>query len=104
LAFKPTLVPFTGTPPATNALLGGQVDYFCDPILAQMPHIRAGSLKGLAIASAARHALLPELPTAAEQGVPQFNASPFFALFAPKGTPAPVVETLAAALDQALDD
>jgi tripartite-type tricarboxylate transporter receptor subunit TctC len=104
IGINPTQVPFTGSTPATNALLAGQVDYFCDPILGQMPHIRAGTLKGLAIASATRHPLLPDLPTAAEQGLPQFNASPFFALFAPRGTPASTVDALAAALDQALDD
>jgi putative tricarboxylic transport membrane protein len=104
IGIRPTLVPFTGSSPATNALLAGQVDYFCDPIVAQMPHVRAGGLKGLAIAAAARHPLLPDVPSAAEQGLPQFSAAPFYALFAPKGTPAPVVETLAAALDQALDD
>ena len=69
-----------------------------------MAHVRAGELKGLAIAAAARHPLLPDVPTAGEQGLPQFSASPFYALFAPKNTPAPVVETLAAALDAALDD
>ena len=104
IGIKPTLVPFTGSSHATNALLAGQVDYFCDPIVAQMPHVLAGTLKGLVIAAAARHPLLPDVPSAAEQGLPQFSASPFFALFAPKGTPAPVVETLSAALDQALDD
>ena len=104
IGIKPTLVPFTGSAPATNALLAGQVDYFCDPIVAQMAHVRSGGLKGLAIAAAARHPLLPDVPSAAEQGLPQFSASPFYALFAPKDTPAPVVETLAAALDQALDD
>jgi tripartite-type tricarboxylate transporter receptor subunit TctC len=104
IGIKPTLVPFTGSAPATNALLAGQVDYFCDPIVAQMAHVRAGGLKALAIAASARHPLLPDVPSAAEQGLPQFSASPFYALFAPKDTPAPVVETLSAALDQALDD
>lgn len=104
IGINPTLVPFTGSSQATNALLGGQVDYFCDPIVAQMAHVQAHSLKGLAIATAERHPLLPDVPTAAEQGLPQFSAAPFYALFAPKGTPAPVVETLSAALDQSLDD
>jgi tripartite-type tricarboxylate transporter receptor subunit TctC len=104
IGINPTLVPFTGSSQATNALLGGQVDYFCDPIVAQMAHVQAHSLKGLAIATAQRHPLLPDVPTAAEQGLPQFSAAPFYALFAPKGTPAPVVETLSAALDQSLDD
>jgi tripartite-type tricarboxylate transporter receptor subunit TctC len=104
IGIRPTLVPFTGSAPATNALLAGQVDYFCDPIVAQMSHVRAGGLKGLAIAAAQRHPLLPDVPSAAEQGLPQFSAAPFYALFAPKDTPAPVVEMLSSALDQALDD
>jgi tripartite-type tricarboxylate transporter receptor subunit TctC len=104
IGINPTLVPFTGSSQVTNALLGGQVDYFCDPIVAQMAHVQAHSLKGLAIATAQRHPLLPDVPTAAEQGLPQFSAAPFYALFAPKGTPAAVVETLSAALDQSLDD
>jgi tripartite-type tricarboxylate transporter receptor subunit TctC len=69
-----------------------------------VPHIRAGSLKGLALAASQRHPLLPDLPTAAEQGLPEFNVAPFFAVFAPKGTPQPIVDALAAALDQGLDD
>jgi putative tricarboxylic transport membrane protein len=104
IGIHPTLVPFTGSTPATQALLAGQVDYFCDPIIAQLPHIRAGSLKAMALAAPQRHPLLPDLPTAAEQGLPAFNVAPFFALFAPKGTPAPIVDALAAALDRGLDD
>jgi len=101
---KPTLVPFTGSAPATNALVAGQVDYFCDPVIGQLAQIRAGNVRALAIAAAARHPLLADVPTATEEGLPQFNIAPFFALFAPKGTPQTVVDVLAAALDQALDD
>jgi len=104
IGIRPTLVPFTGSAPATNALLAGQVDYFCDPIVAQMSHVNAHGLKGLAIAAAERHPLLPNIPSAAEEGLPQFSAAPFYALFAPKDTPAPVMQALAGALDQALDD
>jgi len=104
IGIHPTLVPFTGSSHVTNALLAGQVDYFCDPIVAQMSHVRAGGLKGLALAAAQRHPLMPDVPTAAEEGLPQFDASPFYALFAPTDTPAPVVAALSAALDQALDD
>lgn len=104
IGIKPTLVPFTGSAPATNALVAGQVDYFCDPVIGQLAQIRAGNVRALAIAAAARHALLPDVPTAAEEGLPQFNIAPFFALFAPKGTPQSVVDVLAVALDQGLDD
>ena len=104
IGVKPTFVPFTGTAPVLNAMLGEQVDYVCDPILGPAGHIRAGNLKGMAIASGKRHPLLPDLPTSAEAGLPNFQAAPFYAIYAPKGTPQPVVERLAAALDKGLDD
>jgi tripartite-type tricarboxylate transporter receptor subunit TctC len=104
IGIKPTLVPFTGTAPVMNALLAGQVDYVCDPILGPLPHVRAGTLKALAITSDKRHPALPDVPTSAEGGLPQFNITVFFGLFAPKGTPQPIVGKLTAALDKGLDD
>jgi tripartite-type tricarboxylate transporter receptor subunit TctC len=104
IGIKPTMVPFSGTAPAVNALLGGQVDYVCDPILGPLPHVRAGTLKALAIATGKRHAALPDVPTSAEQGLPQFDAAPFYAVFAPKGTPQPVLDRLAEALDKGLEE
>jgi tripartite-type tricarboxylate transporter receptor subunit TctC len=104
IGIKPTMVPFTGTAPALNALLAGQVDYVCDPILGPLSHVRAGTLKALAVATSKRHPALPDVPTSAEGGLPQFAAAPFYAVFAPKGTPQPVLDRLVAALDTALDD
>jgi tripartite-type tricarboxylate transporter receptor subunit TctC len=104
IGIKPTLVPFTGTAPVMNALLGGQVDYVCDPILGPLPHVRAGTMKALAITSEKRHPALPDVPTSAEGGLPQFNITVFFGVFAPKGTPKEVVDRLVAALDKGLDD
>jgi tripartite-type tricarboxylate transporter receptor subunit TctC len=104
IGIKPTMVPFGGTGPAMNALLGGQVDYVCDPILGPLPHVRAGTIKALAIATGKRHPALPNVPTAEEQGLPQFDAAPFYAVFAPKGTPQPVLDKLVEALDKGLDD
>ncbi|MEX2036265.1 MAG: tripartite tricarboxylate transporter substrate-binding protein, partial [Xanthobacteraceae bacterium] len=104
IGIKPTLVPFTGTAPVLNAMLANQVDYVCDPILGPLPHVRAGTLKALAITSEKRHPALPDVPTSAEGGLPQFNLTIFFGLFAPKGTPQAIVDKLAAALDQGLDD
>jgi tripartite-type tricarboxylate transporter receptor subunit TctC len=104
IGIKPTLVPYTGTAPVMNALLAGQVDYVCDPILGPLPHVRAGTLKALAITSDKRHPALPDIPTSAEGGLPQFNLTVFFGLFAPKGTPKPILDKLAAALDKGLDD
>ena len=104
IGIKPTMVPFAGTAPAVNAMLGGQVDYVCDPILGPLPHVRAGTIKAMAIAAKKRSPLLPDVPTSAEQGLPQFDMAPFYAVFAPKGTPKPVIDKLADALSMGLDE
>ncbi|HEY5380418.1 MAG TPA: tripartite tricarboxylate transporter substrate-binding protein [Pseudolabrys sp.] len=104
IGIKPTLVPFTGTAPVMNAILAGTVDYDCDPILGPLSHVRAGKVKALAIAAKKRSPLLPDVPTAAEQGLPQFECAPFYAVFAPKGTPKAVIDKLAAALSAGLDE
>jgi len=104
IGIKPTMVPFTGTAPVMNAILAGSIDYDCDPILGPLPHVRAGKVKALAIAAKKRSPLLPDVPTAAEQGLPQFECAPFYALFAPKGTPEAVVDKLADALNKGLDE
>ena len=87
-----------------NALLAGQVDYVCDPIVGPMPHVRAGTIKALAVAGARRHPALPDVPTAAEGGLPQFSAAPFYGVFAPKGTPRDVLDRLAEVHGKALED
>jgi tripartite-type tricarboxylate transporter receptor subunit TctC len=104
IGIKPTMVPFGGTAPALNAILGGQVDYVCDPILGPLPHVRAGTMKAMGIATMKRQPALPDVPTTAEGGLPQFQAAPFYAIFAPKGTPKPIVDRLAAELAKGLDD
>jgi tripartite-type tricarboxylate transporter receptor subunit TctC len=104
LGVKPTLVPFTGAAPAMSALLGGQVDYMCNAIPDAVQQIQSGTVKGYAISTAARSPTLPNVPTAAEAGLPEFQASAWNALFAPKGTPKPVLDKLTDALDRALDD
>ena len=104
IGIKPTMVPFTGTAPIMNAILAGQVDYDCDPILGPLPHVRAGTIKALAIAAKIRSPLLPEVPTSYEQGLPEFDCAPFYAVFAPKGTPKPIIDKLARALSDGLDE
>jgi tripartite-type tricarboxylate transporter receptor subunit TctC len=104
LQVNPTSVPFSGTGPAMNALIGGQVDYMCDQIVSVVPQVQAGTIKALAIGTPERSPALPDVPTAREAGLPAFDAVAWNALFAPKGTPKPIVDTLAAALDKALDD
>ena len=104
IGIKPTLVPFTGTAPVMNAILAGNVDYDCDPVLGPLQHVRKGTVKALAIAAKKRSALLPDVPTSYEQGFPQFDCAPFYAIFAPKGTPKAIVDKLAAALSKGLDE
>jgi tripartite-type tricarboxylate transporter receptor subunit TctC len=104
LDIKPVGVPFNGTGPAMNALVGGQVDYMCDQIVNAVPQINGGTIKAYAIATAERNPSLPNLPTTAEAGLPKYQASAWNAIFAPKGTPAPILAKLNAAASKALDD
>jgi tripartite-type tricarboxylate transporter receptor subunit TctC len=104
LGVKPTMVPFTGGAPAANALIGGQVDYMLNGILEIGQQVRAGTVKAYAIGAAKRHPALPNVPTAVEAGLPEFEALPWFALFSPKETPRPILDKLTEALDMALDD
>jgi tripartite-type tricarboxylate transporter receptor subunit TctC len=104
LGVKPTLVPFNGAAPAISALIGGQVDYMCNVAPDVVQQIQGGPFKAYAIGSSKRNSALPDVPTSEEAGLPQFQASAWNALFAPKGTPKPILDKLSEALDQALDD
>jgi tripartite-type tricarboxylate transporter receptor subunit TctC len=84
--------PYRGSGPAVTDLLGGQMDLMFDNLPSSMPHIKAGKLKALAVTSAARSEALPEIPTIAEAGpVKGYEASSWFGLLAPAGTPADIV-------------
>jgi tripartite-type tricarboxylate transporter receptor subunit TctC len=87
-----------------NALMGGQVDYMCADVLTSAPQLQAGTVKAYAIAAAERSPELPNVPTTREAGLPEFQASGWNALFAPKSTPQPILDRLTDALDKALDD
>jgi tripartite-type tricarboxylate transporter receptor subunit TctC len=104
IGIKPTMVPFTGTAPVLNAMLGGQIDYECDPVLGTLSQVQAGAVKALAVAARKRSPMLPDVPTSYEQGLPEFDCAPFYAVFAPSGTPKPVVEKLAEALNKGLSE
>jgi tripartite-type tricarboxylate transporter receptor subunit TctC len=97
-------VPFRGSGPALNALLAGQIDYVCDQTVGIVPQVQAGQVKGLVVAVKERIPVIPDVPTSAEEGLPQFQASGWNALFAPKGTPPEIVEKLNAAARAALKD
>jgi tripartite-type tricarboxylate transporter receptor subunit TctC len=101
---RPKMTPFQGTGPAMNALVAGRVDYMCDQVVSVVPQIQAGTIKAYAVGTAARNPALPNIPTSVEAGLPEFQASAWNALFAPKGTPQAIVAKLNAALGKALDD
>jgi tripartite-type tricarboxylate transporter receptor subunit TctC len=84
-------VPYKGGAPALQGLLSGDVQLFLGSYAAINPHVKAGKAKILAVASNRRYSVAPELPTAAEQGFPQFQVSTWIGAFAPAGTPAAVI-------------
>ncbi len=104
LDIKPTGIPFNGTGPAMNALVGGQVDYMCDQIVNAVPQIKGGTIKAYAVATPERNPSLSDVPTTKEAGLPAFQAQAWNAIFAPKGTPAPVIAKLNEAVGKALND
>jgi tripartite-type tricarboxylate transporter receptor subunit TctC len=104
IGIKPVGVPFQGTGPAMNALVGGQVDYMCDQITNVVPQVNGGTIKAYAVATPDRAPSLPNLPTSAEGGLPNYQASAWNALFAPKGTSKAIIEKVNAAAVKALDD
>jgi tripartite-type tricarboxylate transporter receptor subunit TctC len=97
-----THVPYRGTGPAMQDLQGGRIDYLCEIINTAKPQIDGGTVKGIAIMTKERSPVLPNLPTAAEQGVKNLEAYTWSAVFLPKGTPDPIVKKLNAAIVQAV--
>lgn len=95
-------VPYRGNPLAAIDVISGQVPVFVDYVLTGLPHVRDGKLRALATTSATRLAAMPDLPTISESGVPGFEASLWFAFFAPAGTPPEIVAQLDAATQKAL--
>jgi tripartite-type tricarboxylate transporter receptor subunit TctC len=95
-------VPYKGSPAAATDVLGGQVPLLIDTISAAKAGLASGKLRAIAVTSAKPTALLPGVPTVAEQGVPGFDVSAWNALYAPKGTPAPVIARLNAEVSKVL--
>ena len=85
-------------------MLGGQIDYECDPVLGTLSQVQAGSVRALAVAAKKRSPMLPDVPTSYEQGFGEFDCAPFYGVFAPSGTPQPVIDRLAEALDKGLGE
>lgn len=97
-------VPYKGNAPAVTDLVGGQVQLMFDNIPISLQQVRAGKLRALAVTGPKRAAVLPNLPTIAESGLPGFSVTSWFAVFAPAGTPQPVVALLNREINQALAD
>jgi len=100
---KPTLVAYKGTGPAMNDLIGGHVDFFCEQAVSVAEQVRSGTIKAFGVSATDRLAALPDVPSAKDGGV-NYQMSIWSGIFAPKGTPKPIVDRLSAALDKALDD
>jgi tripartite-type tricarboxylate transporter receptor subunit TctC len=100
----PTVASYRGTPEATMDLVRGNVDFGCNQIVNIAPHIKSGALKAFAITGDKRSPMLPDVPTTAEAGMPDFNLTVWFGLSAPRGTPPAIVEKLNKALGTALED
>jgi tripartite-type tricarboxylate transporter receptor subunit TctC len=87
-------VPYRGGAPTITALLAGEIPLAFETMLALQPHVRAGTLRALAVTSPQRSAIMPEIPTTAEAGFPTLVADNSYALFAPAGTPTPILTRL----------
>jgi tripartite-type tricarboxylate transporter receptor subunit TctC len=97
-------VPYKGTGPAMNDLLGGQVDFMCDQTTNTTAQIKSGKVKAYAVTSKTRVPSLPDIPTLDELGVKGADVTIWHALYAPKDTPKPAIDKLVAALQEALKD
>ena len=87
-------VPYKGSAPATTDLLGGQLHAMLDNMVTQIPHIKSGKLRALAVTSEKRVGILPDVPTVAESGYPGFSTGTWYGLVAPAGTPTEIVDKL----------
>jgi tripartite-type tricarboxylate transporter receptor subunit TctC len=97
-------IPYKGVAPAMVALLGGETALMYDPVLTSLPHVRAGRIRAIAVGDARRSTQMPDVPTVAESGVPGFEASSWFGLLAPAGTPREIIARLHAALVKSIGE
>ena len=95
---KLTPIYYKGGGPALNDVIAGHIDVYCDPATGPTPYIQSGTIKGYAITSKKRVATLPDVPTSAEAGAPEFDVTTWYGLYAPHGTPKPVIDLLVGAL------
>jgi tripartite-type tricarboxylate transporter receptor subunit TctC len=95
-------VPYKGSAPAVTDLIGGQVDLMFDNMPSSIEHVRGGKLRAIAVTTAKRSPALPDLPTIAEAGVPGYEATSWFGVMAPAGTPKPIVDKMSAEIAKSL--
>ena len=103
-AIEMTHIPYKGAAPAMQDLIGGRIQLMFDNLASSLGQVRAGKVKAIAVTTARRTALAPELPTIAESGLPGFDISTWFGIFVPAGTPRDVVEKLHGEFTRALAD
>lgn len=96
-------VPYKGSAPALQDLIAGRIDYLCDSVSTELTQIKAGVVKPIAVLARQRSAVLPDVPTAQEQGLPNFEANNWIGLFFPAHTPQPIVRQLHDATVEAMD-
>ena len=104
LGVKVNEIPYRGSGPAMNDLVGGQIDMMCDQTTNSIPQIRGGRIHAHAVTIPQRVSQLPDVPTLQEAGLAGFDVTVWHGLYAPKGTPAAIIEKLSAALEAALND
>ena len=99
---KLTHIPYKGNTPAMTALMSGEVAMVFDPVLTSAPMVKSGRVRALAVTTARRSALLPDVPTVAEAGIKGYESGNWFGVFAPAGTPRDIVERLNAAINKTM--
>ena len=97
-------VPYKGNAPALNDVLGGQVTMMFDTITTALPHVKSGKLRALAVTSPTRSPLAPDVPTMIESGLPGFDISAWYVMFAPANVPKDVMQRLNAEVNKAIAD
>ena len=104
VGIKPTMVVYRGMGPGMNDLMGGHIDIACEQAVVMAAAIQGNKVKGIVVAGPQRLAAIPDVPTAREVGVADFQLNIWSGIYAPKGTPKEIVDKLADALDKTLDD
>jgi tripartite-type tricarboxylate transporter receptor subunit TctC len=99
---KLTHIPYKGNTPAMTALMSGEVAMVFDPVLTSAPLVKSGRVRALGVTTAQRSALMPDVPTVSEAGIPGYESGNWFGVFAPAGTPREIIERLNAAINKTM--